>query len=227
MDRCELKKAAARAAVEFVRSGMVIGLGTGSTAYYAILGIGEMLRTGHVSDVVGVATSEGTERLARELDIPLITLDARQVIDLTIDGADEVAPDLNMIKGGGGALLREKIVAGITKQELIVVDDSKLVDVLGARFPLPVEVVPFGWRFCFKRLEGLGFQPVLRMREGDPFVTGQGNYILDCRSAGIASPGEMERELNNIPGVVENGLFIRMADKVFVASPKGVEIYSR
>jgi len=227
VDRRELKRRAACAAVKDVRSGMILGLGTGSTAYYAVLEIGEMLRTGRLSNIVGVATSKGTEQWAREFGIPLTTLNDVQSIDITIDGADEVDPDLNMIKGGGGALLREKIVASVTKQELIVVDDSKLVDVLGMRFPLPVEVVPFGWKYCFKQLERLGFRPMLRMRGEDPYVTDQGNYILDCHTTGIMNPMEMEKELNNIPGVVENGLFIRMADKVIVASPKGIETYTR
>ena len=186
-----------------------------------------MLRTGRISDIVGIATSEATKQLAGELGIPLVTLEDRQTIDITIDGADEVDPQLNLIKGGGGALLREKIVASITAQELIVVDDSKMVSVLGARFPLPVEVIPFGWICSFKRLQDLGFQPTLRLQSGDRYLTDEGNYILDCRSGGIVDPKRMNRELNSIPGVVENGLFVGMADRILVASPQGVEVYCR
>ena len=226
MDQDALKQAAGRAAAALVTSGMVLGLGTGSTAYWATLEIGEKLRTGQLSDVVGVATSLETERLARKLEIRLVTPDDVTEIDLTIDGADQVDGDLNVVKGGGGALLREKIVASITKREVIVVDDSKVVDVLGLGFPLPVEVVPFGWQSCVRKLQRLGFQPDLRIRSGSRYLTAEGNYILDCSSAGIADPEKTEMDLNNIPGVVENGLFIGMVDAVFVASEQGVQVYS-
>jgi len=217
-----LKQIAAARAVEAVQSGMVLGLGTGSTTRYATEMIGERLRDGRLHDIVGVPTSSATEKLARQVGIPLTTLRDNPVLDLTIDGADEVDPNLVLIKGLGGALLYEKIVARASRQEIIIVDDSKLVQVLGTRSPLPVEVIPFGWGTYMEALRSLGCEPVLRLQGTQPYVTDEGNYIVDCRFQRIGDPRQLERELNLIPGVVENGIFIGLASLVLVASASGV-----
>jgi ribose 5-phosphate isomerase A len=214
------KKLAGEAAVEEVRDGMVLGLGTGSTVRFSIIKIGELVRDGF--EVVGIPTSLSTEKLARERGIPLTTLEEHPEIDLTIDGADEVAPNLDLIKGMGGALLREKVVACASKRMVIVVDDSKLVDLLGTKSPLPVEIVPFAVAPCMKRLAGLCRDAVLREREGKAYVTDNGNNIIDCGFEGIRNPKELELTLNLIPGVMENGLFLGRADLVMVGGTEGV-----
>ena len=183
-----LKQIAAAKAVEAVQSGMVLGLGTGSTTRYATEMIGERLCDGRLHDIVGVPTSSATEKLAKQVGIPLTTLKDHPVLDLTIDGADEVDPDLVLIKGLGGALLYEKIVARASRQEIIIVDESKLVQVLGTRSPLPVEVIPFGWGTYMDTLRSFGCEPVLRMQGTQPYVTDEGNYILDCRFKRIDDP---------------------------------------
>ena len=217
-----LKREAAEAAVKYVQSGNVVGLGSGSTARYAILGIGELLKVGQLRDVTGVPTSESTAKLARDVGIPLVSLEDVAIIDITIDGADEVDPQLNLIKGLGGALLREKVVARSSRCELIVADDSKLVPCLGSMVPLPVEVVPFGWKRCAESLVSLGCEPCLRVTDGVRFVTDEGNYILDCCFGCMDDPAMLEREINNIPGVMENGLFLELADLVVVVSVDGL-----
>ena len=221
MDR---KKAAAEAALELVEDGMVVGLGTGSTANYAIEGLGRRVASG--LRIRGVATSRASEELARKVGVPIITLDQVSGIDLTIDGADEVDPRFNLIKGMGGALLREKIVAFASKQEVIIIDDSKLVEALGTKTPLPVEVVPFGHLRTKDALESLGCKASLK-GESSPFVTDNGNLIYECRFAKMEDPEILEAEIDMIPGVVESGLFIDLATKVVVASTKGVEIRSK
>jgi ribose 5-phosphate isomerase A len=220
----EKKKMAALKAVEWVRDGMVIGLGTGSTAYYAIEVIGKLVKEGH--DLVGVPTSKNTEKLALEFGIPLTSLESVNDIDLTIDGADEVDLRLRLIKGMGGALLREKIVASVSRQEIVAVDDSKLVDVLGTKSPLPVEVVPFGHKRAKEAIERLRCKAQLR-GENNPFVTDSGNYIYDCRFVRIENPEDLEKRLNLIPGVVENGLFIGLATRVVIGTEKGVVVRER
>jgi ribose 5-phosphate isomerase A len=218
------KKRAALKAVEWVKDGMVLGLGTGSTAYYAIEAIGDLVKEGH--DLVGVPTSKNTEDLARGLGIPLASLESVDGIDLTIDGADEVDPKLRLIKGMGGALLKEKIVASVSDTEIIAVDDTKLVDVLGTKSPLPVEVIPFGHKRSGEAIERLGCKA--RLRGGsDPFVTDSGNYIYDCKFVRIENPEDLERRLNLIPGVVENGLFIGMATRVAIGTEDGVIVKER
>ncbi len=217
-----LKELAAAQAIEWVENGMVIGLGTGSTTRYAIEMIGKRLRDGTLRDIIGVPTSSGSAKLAREAGIPLTTLQEHALIDLTIDGADEVSPDLTLIKGQGGALLHEKIVARASRREIIIVDDSKLVPVLGSRSPLAVEVIPFGWGTYLGTLRDLGCEPILRLRGAEPYLTDEGNYIVDCHFAHIDDPMKLERELNLIPGVVENGLFIGLASLVYVAAESGV-----
>lgn len=224
----QLKERAAAEAVRYVQSGMVVGLGTGSTTRYAVELIGEALQRGTLRDIVGIPTSEATAALARRVGIPLSSLAEHPRPDLTIDGADEVDPQLNLIKGMGGALLREKIVAAATDLEIIVVDDSKLVDVLGTRSPLPVEVVPFGLGTYYEdRLRGLGANPILRLADGKPYLTDNGNYLYLCRFARIDSPQQLERDINLIPGVVENGLFLGLAHRVIVASAEGIRTLER
>lgn len=215
----ESKQLVGERAVESVRDGMVVGLGTGSTAIWAIRKIGARVAEG--LRIQAVPTSMASEELARKLHIPLVGLEEIEDIDLTIDGADEVDEQLRLIKGGGGALLREKVVASLTRQQIIVVDESKLVRRLGA-FPLPVEVIPFAWHPVSRQIEALGCSPKRRQAEdGRPFVTDNGNYILDCRFKVIEEPADLNRILHLIPGVVETGLFVDMADRVLVGSAGG------
>ena len=212
------KQTAARKAVEFVQEGMVVGLGTGSTAYWAIQRLGQRVKYG--LRIRAIATSLRSETLARELDIPIISFADVQSIDLSIDGADEVDPVNNLVKGGGGSLLREKIVAAASRTFIVVVDEGKLVPQLGA-FPLPVEVVPFGWEATAKACAGLGCTPARRMAEHQPFVSDNGNYILDCAFGTLAEPATLAARLNAIPGVVENGLFLGMVGKLVIGRPDG------
>jgi ribose 5-phosphate isomerase A len=204
---------------------MVVGLGTGSTAYFAIKRLGMMVAEG--LDIVGIPTSDATEEIARESGIPLTDLEQYPEIDLTIDGADEVDPNLNLIKGMGGALLREKIVAQATRMEIIVVDPSKMVDILGTKSPLPVEVSRFGWRNCLKQLEELNCQANLRHRENKAYSTDNGNYIIDCTFEHIDSPEATEQDVNNIPGVLENGLFLGLTDLVILSSEGGIKLFGK
>ncbi|TLZ57346.1 MAG: ribose-5-phosphate isomerase RpiA [Methanobacteriota archaeon] len=219
------KRAAAEAAVALVKKGYVVGLGTGSTAKYAILKLGDMAQDGF--EVRGVPTSMATANLAKEHGIPLTSLEECPKIDLTIDGADEVDPHLDMIKGMGGALFREKLVAAASKTVAIAVDASKLVKKLGSRAPVPVEVHPFGWRVSKARLEALGGAPELRTAGAATYRTDNDNYILDTRFKSIKSPADLEQSINNVPGVVENGLFVGVATVVFVADAKGVTTRKR
>jgi ribose 5-phosphate isomerase A len=214
------KQAAAQASLKFVREGMVVGLGTGSTAAYMVRMLAEKVRDG--LKVCCIPTSAGTRELAESLGIPLITFADVQQIDVTIDGADEFNPKLELIKGGGGALLHEKIVASASRQLVIVADESKQVKVLG-KFPLPVEVVKFAEPLIAARIAALGATPVLRRdAAGNPFITDEGNYILDCQFGAIEDPPALARTLEAMPGVVEHGLFIHMANVVLVA--RGEEV---
>lgn len=220
----EAKRLAGEKAIEFVKEGMTVGLGTGSTVYWTIRRLGEMVRAG--LRIHGVPTSRRTEELATELGIPLVTLADVEELDLTIDGADEVSPALDLIKGGGGALLREKLVAAASRQVVIVADALKRVPVLG-RFPLPVEVVPFAWEVTLRRLAAFGCIPTLRTREGAPFVTDNGNYLMDCAFGTIPDPVALHRELKLLPGVVETGLFVGMVHTVVIGSAKGTTLLER
>jgi ribose 5-phosphate isomerase A len=223
------KEAAGRAAAEFVRDGMVVGLGTGSTVHFTIERLAERIKAERLS-VRGVPTSLDTERKARALAIPLVTLDEVAAIDVTIDGADEIDARFDMIKGGGGALLREKVVASLSRHEVIVVDRSKVVERLGVRFALPVEVVPFARAAVARRIAALGAAWTVRMRDGrEVALTDNGNEILDCRfPGGIADAGLLERRLDEIPGVVESGLFVGLAHALVVGDENGrVEIRER
>jgi ribose 5-phosphate isomerase A len=214
------KREAGERAAHLVQSGMVVGLGTGSTTAHAVEAIGRRIATGSVKDIVGIPTSDRTRVLAERLGIPLTTLNDRPQIDLTIDGADEVDPSGDLIKGGGGALLWEKIVAAASRRYVIIVDSSKLVERLGERFPLPVEVVPFGWRTHLDAIRTLGAEPVLRTdRDGQPVLTDGGHVLLDCRFAsGIENARLVERVLRARPGVVETGLFLGMQPQVIVGA---------
>lgn len=212
------KRDAAVRAVDLVRPGMVVGLGSGSTARLALEEIARRLAEGSLRDVVGVPTSLATAELARACGVPLAALDERPVIDLTIDGADEVGPAGQLVKGGGGALVREKIVALASRRLVIAVDEGKRVDRLGRRHPLPVAVAPFGWSTHLDAVRALGADPVLRRDPaGRPYATDEGLYILDCRFAdGIAEPAAVQGTLKARPGVVETGLFLGFAPEVIV-----------
>jgi ribose 5-phosphate isomerase A len=222
----EFKREAANAAVErYVESGMVVGLGTGTTATLAVRRIGELLASGDLKDISGIPTSARTMALANEVGIRLATL-AENRPYLTIDGTDEVAPDLALIKGRGGALLREKIVASSSEEGLIVVaDSSKAVDLLGVG-PLPVEMDSFGWQATLESLASLGCEPELRMDQADadhPFVTDGGHYTADCKFDSIPDPASLEIEIKQIPGALECGLFISIAQTAIIAGNNGTQ----
>jgi len=223
----ELKRAAGYRAADYVQSGMTIGLGSGSTAHYATVRVAQLLRRGALERIIAIPTSNETAQLARSEGIPLTSLDQVSYIDVTLDGADEVDPDLNVIKGQGGFLLREKIVAAATKREIYVVDDSKIVERLGSKFPVATEVIQFGWQQTRIALESLGATTTVRMREGQPYITDEGNYILDCRFATIDAPKALEKEMNAIPGVIENGLFVGMVYAVVIASHTGLTVLEK
>jgi len=217
------KEAAARASLQFVKDGQVVGLGTGSTAAYFIKLLGEKVRNG--LRIRGIPTSDRSREMALELGIPLTTLDECQAIAVTVDGADEVDPQLRLIKGGGGAMLREKIVASATKQLVIVADATKQVQRLG-KFPLPVEVIKFAQALVAKRIRAMGADVKLRTDGlGKPYLTDENNHILDCRFGEIGDPDGLARQLSEMPGVVEHGLFIGMASVVLLA--RGNEIVER
>lgn len=224
----QLKEFAALSAVDFARSGMVIGLGHGSTALLAIRRIGQLLREGELQEICAVPCSRQAGESAMALGIPLTTLEAHPVIDLTIDGADEIDPKMNIIKGGGGALLHEKIVARASLREIIIADDSKLSPALGTKRPVPVEVIPFGWNPVGIYLESLGAHIELRKdKGGDIFRTEEGNFIIDCRFGPIEDPDELSARLRECPGVVEHGLWGVLATDVIVAGKKGLKHMKR
>jgi ribose 5-phosphate isomerase A len=225
----ELKRVAAIAAVARVENGMTVGLGTGSTSIHAIREIGRRMSEGVLRGVVGVPTSRAAERAAVEVGIPLTTLAEHPIVDVTIDGADEFDPQLNVIKGMGGALLWEKIVAQVTRQWIIVVDAGKRVTRLGTRSPLPVEVVRFGWSSQRAYLESLGARTELRRsEEGDPYLTDEGHYIIHCSfDEGILDPPALALRLRSRAGVVEHGMFLGMASEIFVGAPTGIEVLRR
>ena len=227
-DTDRLKRAAACYAVQFVESGMVVGLGAGSTAALAVQRLAALLRDGQLKDILGVPCSLQVEQEARDLGFPLTTLEEHPQLDLTIDGADEVDPNLDLIKGGGGALLREKIVAQASRREIIVVDESKLSPALGTHWPLPVEVLPFGWRSQLPFLESFGARVVLRhYSDGSPFLTDQGNLILDCHFGPIPDPKGLAAELSQRAGAIAHGLFLDLATDVVVAADEGIRHLKR
>jgi ribose 5-phosphate isomerase A len=224
-ERDELKRAAALRAIEEVEDGMVLGLGTGSTAAFVVEGLAARVKAG--LRIVGIPSSERTAAQARGLGVPIATFAEYQKLDMTIDGADEVElGSLHLIKGLGGALLREKIVAAASRRLVIVVDQEKLVERLGEHTPVPVEVTQFGWQATAGALAALGSTPERRYHAEEPFVTDEGHFILDCRFGLIADPPALETRLATTVGAVENGLFIRRSSMVVVASASGVEVLS-
>ncbi len=228
MKQDELKQRAAHRAVEFIESGMVVGLGTGSTTAFAVRRVAERLKSGDLKDIIGIPTSIRTQKLAGELNIPLCGLDDQPDIDVTIDGADEVDPDLNLIKGGGGALLREKVVAQASRRNIIIVDESKLSPCLGTHWALPIEVIPFAVKTEENFIKSLGASVTLRTeKEGQPYKTDQNNFILDANLGEMADPNAIAARLNARAGIVEHGLFLGLASDVIVAAENGIRHLKR
>ena len=215
------KKVAGEKAVDYIKDGMTIGLGSGSTVFWMMKKLGELVKEG--LEIKGIPSSLRTEGWAKQFGVPLTDFSTTQQLDLAIDGADEVDPQFQLIKGGGGSLVREKIVNIASKKLIIIIDESKLVDQLGA-FPLPVEVVPFGYEATALQLAKLGCQPVLRLNDTKPFISNNGNFILDCSFQVIDHPERLHREINSIVGVVETGLFLGMTDVVIVGKEGGVDV---
>ncbi|WP_285852649.1 ribose-5-phosphate isomerase RpiA [Staphylococcus xylosus] len=220
MDNNKLKKLVAKEAVTQISDGMIIGLGTGSTMKYVLEYLSDQVKNG--LNIYGIPTSENTAKLAKQLEIPLLSFKEVNRLDLAIDGADEVDANFNLIKGGGGALLREKIIADSSKSFIVVIDKTKLVEQLGA-FLLPVEIIPFGWEITAQKVESLGGVSTLRNFYNQPYVTDNGNYILDCDFGFIDNPGNLEKNLNSIIGVVDSGLFINMTNKVLVSDEHSIK----
>lgn len=217
-----MKQQVGKAAADRVQSGSILGLGTGSTTAYTIQYLGERLQSGELKDIKGVPTSFQASVLAKQYGIPLTTLDEIDRMDVAIDGADEVDPNKNLIKGGGAAHTREKLVDTLADQFIVVVDSSKLVEKLGSTFLLPVEVIPLAITPVMKKIEKLGGKPTLRMgvKKAGPVITDQGNMVIDVKFESIDNPAELEKTLNNIPGVLENGLFVGVADLILVGEIK-------
>lgn len=205
-------------AANLVQDGMIVGLGTGSTSRFAILRLGERVKEG--LQITAIPTSEASAQLARELGITLVDFEHTHHLDITIDGADEIDEHFYMVKGGGGALLREKVVASMTKRQICIVDPNKYVEKLG-RFPLPVEIVQFGWQVTFRRIEALGGKPKVRQRDGKPYITDNGNFILDCDFYPIEDAPKLEQQLKMMTGVVEVGLFINLAHTLIIGQADG------
>lgn len=218
------KKAAGEKAVEYIKDGMVIGLGSGSTVYWMLKKLGELVELG--LNIKGIPSSLRTEKWAKDFKIPLTDFSEVQLLDVAIDGADEIDPSFNLTKGGGGSLVREKVVNAHAKKLIIVADHSKMVDELG-KFPLPVEVLQFGWQLTANKISELGATPVLREIEGNIFVSNNGNYILDCAFESISDPKSLHHSLKQLLGVVESGLFVDMTDTVILAGPDGVKVIDK
>lgn len=217
-----MKQQVGKAAAERVKSGSIVGLGTGSTTAYAIQFIGERIQSGELTDIKGIPTSFQAEVLAKQYGVPLTTLDEVDHIDVAIDGADEVDPNKNLIKGGGAAHTREKVVDALADQFIVVVDSSKIVDKLGSTFLLPVEVLPMAMTPVMRAISKLGGKPELRMgvKKAGPVITDQGNFVIDVKFDSIDNPAELEKTLNNLPGVLENGLFVGVTDVVLIGEIK-------
>lgn len=221
-DQAELhKRAAGEKAADYIKSGMVLGLGSGSTVYWMLKKLGKMVEEG--LDVKGIPSSVRTEGWAKEFNIPLTDFSETLHLDLAIDGADEIDPQFRLTKGGGGSLVREKIVDAQADKLIIIADQSKLVEQLG-KFPLPVEVIPFGWQLVAEKISQLGAEPILRERDGSAFISNNGNYILDCAFGVIKDPKQLDGRLKSLIGVVETGLFIGLADLIIISGPHGVEV---
>ncbi|KAB8126178.1 ribose-5-phosphate isomerase RpiA [Gracilibacillus oryzae] len=220
----QLKHNVAKEAVKYVKDGMKLGLGSGSTMYFFMKELGERVSNG--LKVIGIPTSNKTAEWAKEFNVPLADFSQIQELDLAIDGADEVDPNLQLIKGGGGALLREKVVAAAAKEFLVIADESKVVENLG-KFPLPIEVIPFGWEVTANKITALGCELALRKVNDQIYITDNGNYILDCKFGRIQDPEKLNRELQSIVGIVENGLFINIASKVLISNPEQVKVMEK
>ena len=216
-----LKKLAAERAADYIRDGMTVGLGTGSTARYLVDKVGVMVKEG--LKIRAVATSKATEARARELGIPVLDINDVESIDIAIDGVDEIDPDFNATKGGGGALFREKIVACLAKEVIWIMDESKYVDHLG-RFPLPVEILPYGWKVTYRKLEALGYRPEMRLNGNALYVTDNGNYIADLRLTAPVNAEEVKRNLDNTVGVLETGQFLKMCTRIVIGTSCGIKI---
>jgi ribose 5-phosphate isomerase A len=219
------KRAAALAAVDFINDGDLVGLGTGSTIKYLLDALAVRVKAG--LQIQGIPTSEGTAKLATQFNIPLLHPEQSWNLHVAIDGADQIDPQYNLIKGGGGALVREKIVAYAAQKFIVLVDESKHVTSLGDPWALPVEVIPFGWQNTARLMKTLGGNPRLREKDGNIFISDNGNYIVDLQMGRIVNPAILESQLNNIPGVVENGLFVGRASIVITGSSSGVKIEQR
>jgi len=217
----EQKRIAGQKASEYIKDGMIIGLGTGSTAYYMIKKVGELIQNG--MNLKAVATSKSTENLAKELHIPLVQIDEIDRIDLCIDGVDEIDKHFNAIKGGGGALFREKIVANLANEVIWIMDDSKLVDSIGA-FPLPIEVLPYGYTQVIRKLKNYSLNPVIRMKDGNIFTTDNGNYIVDLHIGKPMDINDVYDKVNGITGVLETGLFINTCKRIIVGTDSGTKV---
>lgn len=211
----------------YIQSGMTLGLGVGSTVFFALHRLAEHLKSGRLKDIRGIPAGESTAQLARELGIPLTSFAEYLTIDVTFDGADEVDPALNLIKGAGGALLREKIVAQASRQQIIMIDAVKRSPVLGTVWSVPIEVIPFGWETQLAFLRALGGEPILRQKEGQPFKTDQGNLILDTRFGPIHDLTRLATQLSSRAGIVEHGLFLGLATALVVAGPAGINVFNR
>jgi ribose 5-phosphate isomerase A len=215
------KRVAGEKSTEYITDGMILGLGTGSTAYYMIKKVGELIKNG--MKIKAVATSKSTESLARELKIPLLSIDEVDRIDLAIDGVDEIDNEFNAIKGGGGALFREKIVASLANEVIWIMDESKLVDGIG-EFPLPVEILPYGYKHVIKELQDYSLNPKIRMKEEEIFVTDNGNYIVDLHIGTPMNINDVYNKVNRITGVLETGLFINMCNRIIIGTNSGAKI---
>ncbi len=217
----EKKRVAGQKSTEYIKDGMILGLGTGSTAYYMIKEVGSMVQGG--MNLKAVVTSKSTENLAKEFKIPLVSIDKVDRIDLAIDGVDEIDKEFNAIKGGGGALFREKIVASLAKEVIWIMDDSKLVDRIG-KFPLPVEILPYGYKHVISKLQSYSLNPVIRMQDDKFFITDNGNYIVDLYIGDPININEIYSKVNVITGVLETGLFINTCNRIIVGTDSGAEV---
>ena len=221
------KQQAADAAAALIYDGIRLGLGSGSTVFLIVEALGRRLRAGELSDLVVVAASSRTENALDAAGIPINTLDDYPQLDLSIDGADEVDPGLAMIKGGGGAMLRERLVLAAARERMIIVDTSKIVPVLGTRWAVPVEVTRFGWRVAERALIDLGAMPKMRLTGQQPFISDEGNYVLDCQFGQIPDPAGLASRISGLPGVMAHGIFVDFADRVLIAGPNGIETRQR